>query len=126
MSDDYEAVMLVITEVNVYRIPPRQTSRGYRASDWDVTQHLWTGRLKITASSTKATIRFEDPTTGDLFAVCPYDPNGTSVEPVQDSSRYFVVRIVDQGSGQHAFVGVGFAERGWAFDFNVALQEFST
>lgn len=35
---------------------------------------------------------------GDLFALCPYDPNDTSaVEPVLDSSRYFVLRIENEG-----------------------------
>ncbi|KAJ3020161.1 Adaptin ear-binding coat-associated protein 2 [Thoreauomyces humboldtii] len=150
--DDYETVLLIVKEVNVYRyaaegwaglptadkltdlatvllrrIPPRQTSRGYRASDWDETQHLWTGRLKLVANSTVATIRLEDRTSGDVFAISPYDPKQSSpVESVADSSRYFVLRIVDPGSGQHAFVGLGFLDRAEAFDFNVALQEFAT
>ncbi|KAI8819895.1 NECAP endocytosis associated 2 [Fimicolochytrium jonesii] len=126
MADDYESVLLVIKEVMVYRVPPRQTSRGYRASDWDETQHLWSGRLRITATATKATIRLEDSNTGELFAIAPYDPAGQTVESVNDSSRYFVLRIVDPASKQHAFVGLGFPERGWAFDFNVALQDFSS
>ncbi|OCT71049.1 hypothetical protein XELAEV_18037958mg [Xenopus laevis] len=46
---------------------------------------------------------------------------------VVDSSRYFVICIEDgTGSvtpGRRAFIGVGFADRGDAFDFNVALQD---
>lgn len=46
---------------------------------------------------------------------------GVSVESVTDSSRYFVLKISD-GSGRTAFIGIGFADRGDAFDFNVTLQ----
>lgn len=63
------------------------------------------------------------PLAGDLFAACPVDTfPGLAVEPVSDSSRYFVLRLQDP-SGKHAFVGLGFQDRGDAFDFNVALQE---
>ena len=63
------------------------------------------------------------PFLGDLFAACPVDAfPGLAVEAVSDSSRYFVLRLQDP-SGRHAFVGMGFQDRGDAFDFNVALQE---
>jgi hypothetical protein len=61
--------------------------------------------------------------TGQLFAQCPYDASGSSVEQVTDSSRYFVLKIQDVASGRHAFVGLGFTDRNEAFDFNVALQD---
>ncbi|RUS17387.1 adaptin ear-binding coat-associated protein 1 [Endogone sp. FLAS-F59071] len=123
MDDDYESVLLVIRECYVYRIPPRQSSRGYRAADWgDMEAFLWKGRLRIISKGDKCFIKLEDSGTGDLFALCPYDPTNNSVESVLDSSRYFVLKVEDHG--RHAFIGMGFQERTEAFDFNVTLQDF--
>ena len=67
------------------------------------------------------------PFAGDLFAECPV-PNDVPVqtvtpsyvschiglvyaqvvEPVLDSSRYYVIKIVDPHSEKHAFIGIGF------------------
>ena len=44
------------------------------------------------------------------------------MEKVLDSSRYFVLRIVDDG-GRAAFIGMGFNERNDAFDFTAAIQD---
>ncbi|TPX43579.1 hypothetical protein SeLEV6574_g04973 [Synchytrium endobioticum] len=123
MGDDCESVRLVIRECYVYRIPPRSNARGHRASDWDVSQFLWTGRLRVTSRGDTCSILLEDATTGDLFASCLYSPAENTVEPVLDSSRYFVLRIHDPQSKKHAFVGLGLPDRSCAFDFNVALQD---
>lgn len=61
---------------------------------------------------------------GELFAQAPYkptkqNPNG-GCEAVLDSSRYFVLTVIDAGSGQKAYIGMGFPERTESFDFNVA------
>lgn len=123
MSADYESVLLVKPQVFVYRIPPRPGARGYRADEWKLDQPDWTGRLKVVARDKALNIRLEDKTSGELFAMAPVDAHpGVAVEAVLDSSRYFVLRLMNEGS-QTAFVGIGFQDRGDAFDFNVALQD---
>lgn len=123
MDDDYERVLLVKQECFVYRLPPRpSTSRGYRASEWGLDSPQWTGRMRITTMNKKVEIKLEDKS-GQLFASAPVETfPGIAVEPVTDSSRYFVLRVAD-GSGRTAFLGAGFADRGDAFDFNMALQD---
>lgn len=94
-----------------------------RAADWDLPNPQWKGRLKVVARGDKCFIKLEDKITGELFAQCPVDAfPGLAVEPVSDSSRYFVLRLEDS-TGRHAFVGLGFEDRGDSFDFNVALQD---
>ncbi|SAL98109.1 hypothetical protein [Absidia glauca] len=119
------------------------------ASEWgDLgSSYLWKGRLRLMSKGQACFIRLEDNETGmsdmngwygavdnvvliiyllhlgEVFAVSPYDPNSNSVEAVLDSSRYFVLKI--ENEGRHAFIGMGFQERSDAFDFNVALQDFT-
>ncbi|KAF1655701.1 Adaptin ear-binding coat-associated protein 2, partial [Eudyptes chrysocome] len=94
-----------------------------RAAEWQLDQPAWSGRLRITAKGKIAFIKLEDKTSGELFAQAPVEQfPGIAVESVTDSSRYFVIRIED-GNGRRAFIGVGFVDRGDAFDFNVALQD---
>eukprot|EP00069_Balaena_mysticetus_P006027 bmy_18379T0 len=70
-----------------------------------------------------AYIKFEDKVSGELFAQAPAEQYpGIAVETVTDSSCYFVIRIQD-GTGHSAFIGIGFSDRGDAFDFNVSLQD---
>lgn len=91
---------------------------------------MWKGRLRVmeigTDLPTRCLINLEDRDSGELFAQAPYqptkpNPNG-GCEAVLDSSRYFVLTVVDQHSGQKAYIGMGFPERTESFDFNVALQ----
>jgi len=51
-----------------------------------------------------------------VFAQAVYDPLKPSVDAVLDSSRYFSVRIED--NGRKAYIGIGFAERTDSFDFS--------
>ncbi|KAI9628651.1 hypothetical protein H4Q26_018003 [Puccinia striiformis f. sp. tritici PST-130] len=133
-DDEFESVLWIARECYVYRLPPRTSSAGYKAAEWgDMEAFLWKGRLRIlergnendVSNSTRCFIRLEDADTGELFANCPYTLDGKSVEPVLDSSRYYVVRVEDASTGQRAFLGMGFPERSDSFDFNVALQDWT-
>ncbi|XP_034940936.1 NECAP-like protein CG9132 [Chelonus insularis] len=121
--DSYESVLLVKSEVFVFKIPPRAPNRGYRAADWNLQEPSWTGRMRLVSQNDSITIKLEDKITGELFAKCPIDKYpGTAVEPVTDSSRYFVIKVQDD-DGRAAFLGVGFLDRSDSFDLNVALQD---
>jgi len=113
---------MVKQECFVYRLPPRPSNKGYRASDWGLDKPQWTVRMKITLLNNKVNVKLVNQTTGEPFATAPIDTYpGVAVESVVDSSRYFVLRIKD--GDRSAFVGIGFADRGDAFDFNVTLQD---
>lgn len=119
----YESVVLIKQEVFVYKIPPRSTNRGYRAADWNLNEPTWNGRMRMVASGSALNIKLEDKVNGQLFANCPVEAYpGVAIEPVSDSSRYFVLRIQDD-NGRSAFIGIGFGDRSDSFDFNVALQD---
>ncbi|OAX40271.1 adaptin ear-binding coat-associated protein 1 NECAP-1 [Rhizopogon vinicolor AM-OR11-026] len=122
LDDEVESILYVAREISVYKIPHLKANEGHRANDWgDLAKPLWKGRLRIIEKSSGAVLMFEDAQTGELFARAPYDPLKPCVEAVLDSSRYFVIRVED--NGKKAFIGMGFTERTDSFDFNVALQD---
>lgn len=67
-----------------------------RAADWNLNEPQWSGRMRMVAIGISCIVFLEDKTNGELFAKCPIDNYpGVAVEPVSDSSRYFVLRIQD-------------------------------
>ncbi|KAG8311244.1 Adaptin ear-binding coat-associated protein 1 [Homalodisca vitripennis] len=99
--ESYESVLLVKSEVFVFKLPPRATNRAYRAADWNLTEPQWTGRMRLVTSGKDCILKLEDKNTGELFAKCPIDKYpGVAVESVSDSSRYFVLRIQDDNNGK--------------------------
>jgi hypothetical protein len=76
----------------------------------------------VVSKGPKLSILLEHTDKEGLFAACPYESTQT-IEPCVDSSRYFVLRISD-GKGRNALLGLGFNDRGQAFDFKVSIQEF--
>ncbi|XP_038158837.1 adaptin ear-binding coat-associated protein 1-like [Cyprinodon tularosa] len=98
---EYESILCVKPDVNVYRIPPRASNRAYRAADWKLDAPDWSGRMRITAKGKVAYIKLEDKISGELFAQAPVmEYPGVALETVSDSSRYFVLRIQDD-NGEH-------------------------
>ena len=72
---------------------------------------LWQGRMRVMERGdgvpSTATIQLEDANTGELFASAPYAPTKANphggVEAVLDSSRYFVLTIIDVVSQSFRF-----------------------
>ncbi|WFD25966.1 hypothetical protein MNAN1_000939 [Malassezia nana] len=119
------STLYTVRVCHVYRVPPRTSAAGYRATEWgDMAKPLWSGRIRVLEHAETCEIRLEDNETGELFASCPYDVSGKSVEATLDSSRCFVVRVESE-DGRHAFIGLGFVERSESFDFTVALQDWT-
>ncbi|KAF0773275.1 hypothetical protein AaE_002188 [Aphanomyces astaci] len=124
MADEaIERVLKVINQVFAFKIPPQSSAAGHRADSWP-KDPVWTGRLVISSINDATQIQLRDPKTGALFAACPISKDGPpAVTKVVDSSRYFVLRLVDPKSGRHAFIGIAFEDRNDAFDFNVAIDD---
>ncbi|CAA3025199.1 NECAP CG9132 [Olea europaea subsp. europaea] len=136
-------------------IPPRKTAASYRADDWNVNKWEWEGTLKVISKGEECIIRLEDKKTGGFFgnryklmfhnlSKCSLlmtnnmskigelyaraflrEGEPHPVEPVIDSSRYFVLRVEENIGGRlrHAFIGIGFRERPEAYDFQAALHD---
>eukprot|EP01023_Acetabularia_acetabulum_P015562 TRINITY_DN17591_c1_g1_i3.p1 TRINITY_DN17591_c1_g1~~TRINITY_DN17591_c1_g1_i3.p1 ORF type:complete len:267 (+),score=34.10 TRINITY_DN17591_c1_g1_i3:75-803(+) len=121
-----ELVTFSIKECYVYQIPPA-SSLGHRAEMWDVNTWLKEVTCQVVNQGEECYVRLLDKDSGDLFAECPIAkdaPFHSCVEQVVDSSRYFVIKIVDRESKRHAFVGIGFRERHAASNFTAALDDY--
>ncbi|KAJ6859194.1 hypothetical protein NC652_041473 [Populus alba x Populus x berolinensis] len=87
--------ILLLKRVFTYWIWIFISLEGYfRADEWDVNKWAWEGTLKVISKGEECIIRLEDKTTGELYARA-FLRKGEQhpVEPVIDSSRYFVLRI---------------------------------
>lgn len=120
----------------------------FSAEDWNLANPLKTCSLLVEQHGDKLHILFrhlqnpDDPSSITLFAQTKIDltktidnnnNKGTTkkqlsmeyfVEDVVDSSRYFVVRIIDERSGREARIGFGFRDREEATDFRESLNYF--
>jgi hypothetical protein len=123
--------LLLLSEVFVYKIPPLATASGHQAEKWGLADPLFTGSLKMAQHDVKLRIVLYTPD-GAEFGTCPIAVNPKEeggllrfVESVADSSRYFVLRLVDKDNEKRtAMIGIGFRERDAAFDFKNVMNEY--
>ena len=111
-----------------HQIPPKRTAMGHRAEQWNVERWIREVRLKVVTQGEACRVVLVDKESDELFAVAPIPPGisiDVVVEPVLDSSRYYVLRVEDTSEGRtrHAFIGVGFCHRPHSSDFSAALYE---
>jgi len=148
-----EQKLLRVSEVFVYKVPTLRSSTGYRAEEWgDLSSPLLTGSLELHRSDDALIVRIYRPapdrngppgnTKDVLFARTDVNLRSSAVPkvegdinplhavverahvaPVADSSRYFVLTVVD--GKRSARVGIGFRERDDAVDFRSALQDYT-
>jgi hypothetical protein len=137
MADPLHRLLFITPSVHIYAIPPLTSNKGFNAGPWTAppkptAQNIFTARMRVLETSTPSsspssqdtltvTINLEDPSTGELFAASPYLSEAV-VQPALDSSRFFAIRVVGEG-GMKATLGIGFEDRGDAFDFGIALSE---
>ena len=102
-------------------LPPRRSAAGVRAEEWNVDKWAFVRALKVvTLGSECSTVLYDAETeSNELFAAAPGGMD--AVEPVADSSRYFVLRVA--AGDRRAFLGIGFRQREQASDFLAALSE---
>jgi len=95
MSGDDEDIALTIPEAFIYKIPARTSSEGHKAADWP-KESVAVVRLQVATKGRDYFLRLYRVDSGKLFAVAPTRFGGPSaVEQVQDSSRYFALRVED-------------------------------
>ncbi|KAG7374863.1 DUF1681 domain containing protein [Nitzschia inconspicua] len=119
-------------ECFVYKVPPLATASGYRANEWNLAQPLQTCGFQVERRDNDLYLLFTLENHTKLFAVSKITDGENvqrSVEPVLDSSRYFVTKISQQQQQQQsnnrtALLGFGFRDRDVAIDLLGNLQQF--
>jgi len=100
---------------------------GRRAEEWDLGNPALTGTLSVVNKGETVYIQiFKDALT--LFASAPIRvddkrPLEYFLECCRDTSRYFALRVEDDKSKRHTYIGIGFRDRQSAFDLRAALDD---
>ena len=159
-----EALLLDIAETFIYKVPPRERAAGFTAENWGLEAPALTARLRVTSYASTALVvvwrrapdgaaRAPPPAVAArlpvtlapaaagflVVAYAQWDALGREglahwLEPVLDSSRYFVLRCAApparagaDAAAQvaHVLLGVGFRQRETAFSLKATLADFT-
>lgn len=131
-SNSIESTIFFTNRVFVYDLRnATNVQNGYRAADYSSTPHMWAGQLALNSGidaegNDKLSIVLEhDPSdngkTG-VFAQCTIKPG--TIQDAVDSSRYYVIRVENEQTGQYIMLMVGFPNKAHAFDFKHELAAF--
>jgi len=125
--------LMSVDECFVYKVPPLAVaSSGYKANDWNLAQPLETCGFQVERRNDDLFLLFTLEHHTKLYCVSKIeggnDRASRSVEPVSDSSRYFVCKISSQNknssSNRSMNLGFGFRDREVALDLLGNLQQF--
>merc|ERR1711953_691908 len=118
-----ERPLLVKGECLVYRIPPQTKAAGWKANDWNLKKPDWSGKMRLVTMGKGAKIRLEEKDNDSLFRECPVETYpGLAIQSVTDSSRYFVIKVTEEG--KNVYLGLGFEDRSDSFDLNSTLHDY--
>ena len=135
----FSHVLIKVRLCFIYAIPNKQSTTiafGHYAQQWDLPSPIFTGCVIVLANKQdelKISIRHredESQVFAESFIIPATDiASGKQelkffVEPVVDSSRYFVMKIQDHVSGKKGIVGLGFKDRNESFDFQASILDF--
>ena len=114
--DVVEYVHCKIPDCHILKVPPSTSMHGWSATE--ITEEVWQGSVKVVDRGTFSGIILLDRITNDPVAAWPVEDE---VERCTDSSRYFILKVLNTANGTYFKVCLAFNERAQAFDFNVAL-----
>merc|ERR1711874_200395 len=118
-----ERSLLVKAECLVYRIPPQTKAAGWKANDWNLKKPDWNGKMKLVTMGKGAKIKLVEKDNDSLFRECPIETYpGLAIQSVTDSSRYFVIKVTEDG--KNVYLGLGFEDRSDSFDLNSTLHDY--
>jgi adaptin ear-binding coat-associated protein 1/2 len=85
---------------------------------------VWVGSMEIVEKRDNVVYINLVDAVGKLFATCPIrEDRKNPVERALDSSRYFVLRIEHPETKKTVVIGIGFIDRGEAFDFQSTVAD---